>query len=114
MPPAKKVAQKPTEKASEQSEGIIAKKPVKRTVKKTEESKVIEESATDTIAQIADKDIVIFMKTGHSYYGPNLEFTKDAPFQRMSPAEATRLLDSYPSKFTIATKKQIEQFYSLG
>ncbi len=115
MPTAKKEAENATEEESEQSEGISEVQPEKKVAKKrVAKPKVEEIDENDPIAQITMTDVVVFMKSGYSYYGPDIEFTKEAPFQRMDAMEATSLINSIPERFCLATKEQIEKFYSLG
>lgn len=100
---------------SEQSVGVSKKQAVKKTAKKAAvkpKVEVVEED--DPIAQISVHDVVVFMNAGHSYYGPEVEFTRDAPFQRMSAVDAQTLISSMPKRFSLATREQIQQFYSLG
>jgi hypothetical protein len=115
MPTAKKEAENATEEESEQSEGISEVQPEKKVAKKKAVKPKVEEiDKNDPVAQITMTDVVVFMETGYSYYGPEVEFTKDAPFQRMDAMEATSLINSIPERFRFATKEQIEKFYSLG
>lgn len=72
------------------------------------------EPAPDAAEVIADKDVVVYMKMGYSYSGPEFKFTSDAPFQRLTSGQATELIQSIPERFELATKDQVEQFYSGG
>lgn len=84
-----------------------AKKPAKRAVKKPEQNGDAEDIIKST-------DVVVFMKSGYSYAGPNCKFTREAPFQRMKPMEATELIQSMPRRFELATREQVETFYSVN
>jgi hypothetical protein len=115
MPPAKKTAENATEEESEQSGGTSEVQPEKKVAKKrAAKPKVEEYDQDDPIAQIMVSDVVVFMRSGYSYYGPDVEFTKEDPFQRMDAVEANRLMSSIPERFCLATKEQIEKFYLLG
>lgn len=115
MPPAKKTAENATEEESEQFEGTSEVQPEKKVAKKrVAKPKVEEIDQDDPVAQIMVSDVVVFMRSGYSYYGPDVEFTKEAPFQRMDAAEANRLISSIPERFCLATREQIQEFYSLG
>lgn len=72
------------------------------------------DSSGDALEVLTTKDVVVYMKMGHSYSGPGFKFTPDAPFQRMTSAQATELLHSIPDRFELATKEQVEEFYSDG
>lgn len=91
---------------------ILEEKP--KPMKKKAEVKPVVADTSDPVSQIMLDDVVVFMKTGQSYFGPGIEFTKDSPFQRMNAGDAQRLIDSIPSRFCLATKDQIREFYSLG
>lgn len=115
MPTAKKEAENATEEESEQSDGTSGAQPTSKVAKKrVVKPKVEENDESDPIAQIMTTDVIVFMRSGHSYYGPDIEFTKEAPFQRVDAIEANRLINSIPERFCLATKEQIEKFYSLG
>lgn len=115
MPTAKKEAENATEEEPEQSEDISEVKPASKVAKRrVAKPKAEEVDKNDPVAQIAMTDVIVFMESGYSYYGPEVEFTKDAPFQRMGAMEAASLINSIPERFCLATKEQIEKFYSLG
>jgi hypothetical protein len=115
MPSVKKTAENATEEESEQSESTSEVQPEKKVAKKrVAKPKVEEHDQDDPIAQIMVSDVIVFMMSGYSYYGPDVEFTKEAPFQRMDAIEANRLMHSIPERFCLATREQIEEFYSLG
>ena len=103
---------------SEDSEGIVASTPAKKVAKKTASKKVVAEPAPnfsdDPIANINQEEVMVFMKSGHSYHGPEVNFTKEDPFQLMNPIEAGRLINSMSYRFEYASKQQVEKFYSLG
>lgn len=101
--------EKPVAKKSTAKKAAV-KKPVEEHVEE-----IIEESSTpDALDVITAKDVVVFMKMGYSYSGPDYEFTSEAPFQRVSPTLAAQLIQTTPERFEIATKEQVQEFYSGG
>ena len=107
--PAKKAA--PKKVAKEVVEEIV----VEEVLHYDFEETVVEQSSDytgDALEVLAAKDVVVYMKMGHSYSGPGFKFTADAPFQRMTSGQATELLQSIPDRFELATKGQVEEFYS--
>ena len=105
--------------SEETNENTIKKEAVKRTAqRKTKAGETILEATHDTsddpIANITNEGVMIKMQIGHSYYSPNCEFTQEAPFQLVEPAEAEFLINEYAGKFVVATRKMVEDFYQLG
>ncbi len=114
MPTAKKAVTSEIKGQSDDSEGTVASKPAKKIAKKNDLIDVAPESDNDPVAMIKMTDVVVFMKSGYSYTGPGVQFTRGDPFQRMDAIDAQRLISSMPRRFTLATREQIEKFYSLG
>ena len=114
MPPAKKSVTSENTGQSEDSVSTVAKKPAKKVAKKVAIDDVNFESSDDPIAKINQDRVMVFMKTGHSYYSPEVTFTREKPFQLMNPIDAARLISSMEQRFVYATKEQVENFYSLG
>lgn len=88
------------------------KAPAKKSAAKKQNQLIVEADPVSIIQEI--QDVLLYMKSGHSYYGPDIEFTKEAPFKMINPIEAQRLINAYPDRFCLATKDQVEEFYSLG
>ena len=103
---------------SDDSESIVATAPAKKVAKKAATKKQIVEAtpeiADDPIANINEENVMVFMKSGHSYYGPEVAFTEEEPFHLMNAIEAARLINSMSYRFEYASKQQVENFYSLG
>lgn len=103
---------------SEDSESAVDTKPAKKVAKKSAVKKEIVDAAPDfaddPIANINEENVMVFMKSGHSYYGPEIAFTKEDPFQLMNAIEAARLINSMGYRFEYASKQQVENFYSIG
>lgn len=112
MPPAKKVAEKPVQEDSEQSTEVVEVAVKKKVAKKIAPS--VKENIEDPISMIAQKDIMVYMNRGESYFLPEAEFTRESPFVLMNAIDALRLINNIPNRFVYATKEQVQSFYSLG
>lgn len=119
MPPAKKTAQKPNTKDSEQSVDTTEDAPMEKVVSMKKVSKpVVDDSIIDStddpISKINQDKVMVYMKNGYSFSSPDVSFTREQPFQLMGAIEAARLINSMDYRFEYATKEQVEEFYSLG
>jgi hypothetical protein len=114
MTPAKKTLTEENTRQSEESESTVDSKPVRKIVKKVEVVDLHVEDSDDAISKINQEQVMVYMKSGYSYYSPDLSFTRDQPFQLMNAIEAARLISSMDYRFEYANKEQVEEFYSLG
>ena len=98
MPPAKKAA---------------AKKPAKP--KEIQEQEIVEVvDPSDPLDMINSEKLMVYMFRGASFYGEDFEFTREQPFKLLDGTKANELVKSMPERFSMATKEQVEKFYSLG
>jgi hypothetical protein len=108
-----------TDETVEVVENVVKKEATKRVARKKVETAEQILDATpnisdDPLAALNIEKIMVKMNFGEAYYSPNVEFTKADPFQLVEPLEANYLINEYPNKFVIASKKMVEDFYKLG
>lgn len=81
----------------------------------TDEEEAEPVDVEDAVAPIEDvgRTVMVKMLQGTAYGTPDLEWTKEDPFQLMNPIEAERLIKDLPERFAIVTKEQVQEFYNL-
>jgi hypothetical protein len=108
-----------TDETVEVVENVVKKDATKRVARKKVDTaeKILDATpniSDDPLAALNIEQIMVKMNFGEAYYSPTVEFTKEDPFQLVEPLEANYLINEYPEKFVIASKKMVEDFYKLG
>lgn len=72
-----------------------------------------EEPVEEPVAETPDDVVLVrFVGANPMRQTGKYVFTRDNPFQAIEKAGATRLLESEPNAFRVATDKEVQDFYS--
>ena len=67
----------------------------------------------DILNIIRSTTVCVFMQRGPSYLtASEVKFTKEQPYQMMDAVEAQSLIADIPSRFRLAEKDEVKEFFS--